>query len=208
MASGNWTYNNHPPEAHQSFIKCATNFYCSVITVQQYMKKFKKDCNGDGKVNCDDFAAIHALGPDLCHTPWPKRYKQDFELIDEPVSIRCINCLCQAATACNLKGICRGELCGPFGITKNYWLEANSPTVHRVASTDPAAFETCMGSAFCNYFVLQRYMEKYKKDCNGDGKIDCDDFAAILRLGPEKCDGELPENYQDRYDYCQALVQD
>ncbi|KAK4879068.1 hypothetical protein RN001_007214 [Aquatica leii] len=119
MASGNWTYNNHPPEAHQS-----------------------------------------------------------------------------------------GELCGPFGITKNYWLEANSPTVHRVASTDPAAFETCIGSAFCNYFVLQRYMEKYKKDCNGDGKIDCDDFAAILRLGPKKCDGELPENYQDRYDYCQALVQD
>ncbi|KAK9675302.1 Destabilase [Popillia japonica] len=36
--------------------------FCSTRTVQGYMRKFKKDCNNDGEINCDDYFAIHFLG--------------------------------------------------------------------------------------------------------------------------------------------------
>ena len=128
--------------------------------------------------------------------------------IDRPATIRCINCICQAATACSAKDACRGAFCGPFAITKEYWRESNSPTVNRVSSSDPVAFLNCANSYYCSYFTIQQYMQKNKKDCNGDGKIDCDDFVALHKLGPNNCDKELPESYQERYEYCQSIIQD
>ncbi|KAK5645896.1 hypothetical protein RI129_004360 [Pyrocoelia pectoralis] len=126
--------------------------------------------------------------------------------IDTPVTMQCIHCICHATTACNLEQSCREDFCGPFGISREYWKEVNSPTVNRMPSSHPDAFKACASSFYCCFHTVQRYMEKNKKDCNGDGKIDCDDFLAIHTLGPDKCDQELPENYLDRYDYCQSVV--
>lgn len=77
--SGNLTYNDHSPKEHESYVKCVTNFYCSVQTIQNYMKIFKKDCDRDGKILCDDFAAVHVLGASQCHKKWPKNYKKRFD---------------------------------------------------------------------------------------------------------------------------------
>ncbi|KAF5306612.1 hypothetical protein FQA39_LY08801 [Lamprigera yunnana] len=210
MDSGNWTYNDHSPKEDKSYIKCVTNYYCSTFTVQEYIKKFKKDCNGDGVTNCEDFAAIHALGSTNCHKAWPKAYKELIlpKKFDKPVSVRCFNCLCQAASGCSIKNICRDNYCGPFGIRETQWIEAKKPTVNRVKSTHEKAFFSCANNFYCSYFIIQRYIEKHQKDCNGDGNIDCDDFMAIHRLGPSNCSLELPETYQERYEYCQALVSD
>ncbi|XP_031343566.1 uncharacterized protein LOC116171056 [Photinus pyralis] len=126
--------------------------------------------------------------------------------VDNPVTINCYNCLCQAATGCNFQQSCHENSCGPLAFSKEYWNSTNRPTVNRVPSSAPEAFEVCARSLYCSYFMIQRYMEKHKKDCNGDGKIDCDDFVAIHKLGPDNCDQELPESYAERYDYCQSLV--
>lgn len=35
---------------------------CAASTIQNYMKRYKTDCNSDGQINCLDYAAIHKLG--------------------------------------------------------------------------------------------------------------------------------------------------
>lgn len=49
-------------------------------------------------------------------------------------------------------------------------------------------------------------MEKYKKDCNGDGFITCEDYAAIHRRGPRACSNKdlLRDNYWNKFLACRA----
>ncbi|KYQ46175.1 hypothetical protein ALC60_14839 [Trachymyrmex zeteki] len=34
---------------------------------------------------------------------------------------KCIGCICEAASGCNITVGCNGPVCGPFYITKQYW---------------------------------------------------------------------------------------
>lgn len=49
-------------------------------------------------------------------------------------------------------------------------------------------------------------MEKYKKDCNGDGYITCEDYAAIHRRGPRACSNKdlLKDHYWNKFLSCRA----
>lgn len=49
-------------------------------------------------------------------------------------------------------------------------------------------------------------MEKYKKDCNGDGFITCEDYAAIHRRGPRACSNKdlLKDHYWNKFLSCRA----
>ena len=40
---------------------------------------FLQDCDGDGLVNCDDFARIHSLGPLGCSGYLDAKYKYAYE---------------------------------------------------------------------------------------------------------------------------------
>lgn len=47
----------------------------------------------------------------------------------------------------------------------------------------------------------------FLQDCNGDGKLDCDDFAAIHVLGGYGCRGvPLPNDYLARYQQCKTII--
>lgn len=48
------------------YTNCVNNPYCAARTVVQYMKRYGRDCNEDGKVTCYDYVAIHILGPNGC----------------------------------------------------------------------------------------------------------------------------------------------
>ena len=45
------------------------------------------------------------------------------------------------------------------------------------------------------------------QDCNGDGIVNCFDYAAIHRLGGYGCGGPLDYNYQSKYLNCQQQVE-
>nr|CAD7571201.1 unnamed protein product [Timema californicum] len=47
---------------------------------------------------------------------------------------------------------------------------------------------------------------RVSQDCNGDGRVDCFDYAAIHRLGGYGCNGALDFNYQNKFQQCQAQV--
>nr|UNZ11905.1 invertebrate-type lysozyme 2 [Coridius chinensis] len=54
--------------ANGAFERCTTDAKCAEKTVQLYMARHARDCNGDGQVTCIDFAAIHRFGPFGCRS--------------------------------------------------------------------------------------------------------------------------------------------
>lgn len=48
-----------------------------------------------------------------------------------PMTEVCLACICQASTNCNLATRCvsRGQYCGPFLISRPYWIDAGMPTL-------------------------------------------------------------------------------
>jgi Destabilase len=61
-----------------AYANCVNEPYCAAKTIQAYMKKFGQDCNGDGIVNCIDYAAIHKNGGYGCKGPLPPAYDKAF----------------------------------------------------------------------------------------------------------------------------------
>ncbi|XP_074601489.1 uncharacterized protein LOC141855370 [Brevipalpus obovatus] len=100
-------------------------------------------------------------------------------------SSQCLRCICEASTNCDVRNFkCPvnsgySTYCGPYQITRSYWEEGNEIGYD---------FETCANHKACSEQVIINYMKKYSRDCNNDGVIDCDDFAAIHSLGADRCD--------------------
>nr|QPG92858.1 lysi [Lasioderma serricorne] len=126
---------------------------------------------------------------------------------DLPVTQSCLGCICEAISGCNTTVTCAGDVCGPFRITWPYWADGGKPTVNQESPDSQTAFRNCVTDVYCAALTVQGYMNKYQQDCNGDGKIDCDDFATIHKLGGYGCKGvPLPEDYGARYQQCKQIV--
>ncbi|ENN71209.1 lysozyme [Dendroctonus ponderosae] len=125
---------------------------------------------------------------------------------DLPVTQQCLGCICEAISGCNTTNICSGDVCGPFRITWAYWADAGKPTVAGESPESATAYAHCAGDTYCSALCVQGYMSKFQQDCNGDAKIDCDDFAAIHKYGGYGCQGPLPEPYGQRYRQCKSIV--
>lgn len=72
---------------------CAQEVYCAASAVQGYMAKHKMDCNGDQLIDCDDYAAIHFLGPNSCrekikHENFLRRYPKCKSAIRESMKVK------------------------------------------------------------------------------------------------------------------------
>ncbi|XP_018332491.1 invertebrate-type lysozyme 3 [Agrilus planipennis] len=126
---------------------------------------------------------------------------------DLPVNQACLGCLCEAISGCDLNKKCSGDVCGPFQMTWPYWADGGKPTINKESPDSPTAYANCANDPYCAALAVQGYMSKYQQDCNGDGKIDCDDFAAIHKIGGYGCRGVvLPDPYNSRYQQCKKIV--
>ncbi|KAH0820013.1 hypothetical protein GEV33_002777 [Tenebrio molitor] len=123
-----------------------------------------------------------------------------------PVTQQCLGCICEAISSCDTSGSCSGDVCGPFRLTWAYWADAGKPTVNNEAPDSNTAYGNCARDTYCSALAVQGYMQKFQQDCNNDGKIDCDDFAAIHKLGGYGCKGGLPGVYGQRYQQCKSLL--
>ncbi|KAJ8959611.1 hypothetical protein NQ318_021797 [Aromia moschata] len=111
----------------------------------------------------------------------------------------CIRCLCHAATGCNLTLGCTGGYCGPFKISRIYWIDAGNVTL---AGDDPeriGAYEDCALAYHCAINIVRKYLIKYGRnlvicDCNEDGVTNCDDFSMINFNGGNQCQPPLERN--------------
>ncbi|EEB11660.1 conserved hypothetical protein [Pediculus humanus corporis] len=119
----------------------------------------------------------------------------------------CLGCICEATTNCNLTIGCSGDLCGPFFISKDYWEDSGSPVLYGDHPSRKGAYKTCVNDPYCAATTLKQYIFKYAQDCNGNGYLDCDDYARIHYLGGRQC--SLPiyhYGYYKVFRYCQISV--
>ncbi|PSN30087.1 hypothetical protein C0J52_24019 [Blattella germanica] len=99
----------------------------------------------------------------------------------------CMGCICEATSNCNLTFQCTRGLCGPFLISNIYWNEAGRPVVPGDNPNRKGAYYRCVTEPYCAALA----------DCNGDGVIDCDDYARIHYMGGRQC--KLNMNYLGYY---------
>lgn len=216
----------------REFEKCAKELSCAEQTVKLYFKRFKRDCNNDGQIDCLDMSALHKGGPMSCSSDWfyksrywvafnrtscmsafeePTNVKQDSNkqlisarkpsriLKNQTLTPECLDCICEATSNCNLNtnNCVGGSICGPFAISLAYWRDARSPG---------ASWSACTKTKACSSVTIRNYMERYKRDCNEDGYITCEDYAAIHRAGPRVCSSKelLKDNYWNKFLACRA----
>ena len=118
-----------------------------------------------------------------------------FTPVSGPVDQYCLDCLCYAASKCDLKHHCSGSVCGPYLISWGFWADGGK------LGND---YVTCSRDKACSESTVQGYMNRWKTDCNGDGLIDCQDFAIIHQLGPTSCSSRsiIATSFWKEFDSC------
>lgn len=96
---------------------------------------------------------------------------------------QCLNCICHASSDCQANIKCHNAgpeqyYCGPYQISWAYWADGGKPG--NTGQSDD--FEKCLVDKSCAEIAIHGYMNRYGHDCNGDGRLDCFDFAAIHKV--------------------------
>jgi len=125
----------------------------------------------------------------------------------EEMTQSCLGCICDAASECNTTIGCTGDVCGPFRITKTYWADGGKPSIDGNSDGDDGAYNECANDAECAAKAVKAYTQKYAQDCNGDGVINCNDYARLHHLGGFGCKGTLDETYESTFSYCQKIFE-
>lgn len=212
--------------------KCARDRNCSEQAVRAYFKRYKRDCNNDGVIDCLDMAALHKGGPMSCASNWfytskfwlafnkttcaqqPDKLESNASGTDETTSnekqsmrptrnqtltTECLECICDAISGCStgVNNCGSSSVCGPLALSQNYWKEGRRPG---------ASWTACTRTKECSIVTVKNYMEKHKRDCNGDGFVTCEDYAAIHRRGPRACSHSdlLKDHYWNKFLSCRA----
>jgi len=105
----------------------------------------------------------------------------------------CITCICEAAS--NGAGNC-GH------ITWAFWSDAGKPTLYGAASAN--AYSSCVNNPECASRTILGYLNKFSKDCNGDGVINCLDHAMTYMYGGYGCGGSAQGPFFTRFRQCSA----
>ncbi|KAJ2945489.1 hypothetical protein O0L34_g300 [Tuta absoluta] len=76
--AGKPTLPGRSPDSPDAYSSCAIDPFCAAQTVQGYMRKFSKDCNGDGRIDCYDYIRIHQKGGYGCEGPLDPKFETVF----------------------------------------------------------------------------------------------------------------------------------
>jgi len=117
----------------------------------------------------------------------------------------CLGCICEAASGCDTSTQCiRAGFCGPFHISWPYWADAGKLSIQGATPDD--AYSSCANDVYCAADTVRAYMKKFPNDCNGDGKIDCQDYAMIHIYGGYGCGGSQEGPFFTKFRTCRAKL--
>jgi len=155
-------------------------------------------------------AIVGAVLADVSHLPIVQQQQARQNTVqgnaNAPVTEVCLGCICEAVSNCDPTLRCEGDVCGLFRITWPYWSDGGKPTVNGELPTSQTAYANCANDPYCAAQAVQGYMSKYGQDCNGDGQINCLDYAAIHRFGGYGCQQALPPDYGNKFNQCLKIV--
>ena len=123
-----------------------------------------------------------------------------------PVTNNCLRCISCASTGCNTNATCKGNACGMLAIQHAYWVDAGRPTILGEGPDDYDAFFNCVTEPKCAGRTVRKYIHRYGRDCNADGKINCIDYAAIHQFGPYACKQRLPPRFKLAFYTCMIKI--
>lgn len=103
----------------------------------------------------------------------------------------CLRCLCHLPTGCNMSYGCTEGYCGPFKISRVYWVDAGKVTLPDDDPDRVKAYEDCTRNFHCSVRVVTNYLQKYGRDCNTDGVTNCADYMMINGNGGYGCHLDL-----------------
>lgn len=126
---------------------------------------------------------------------------------NQQVDTTCMACICEAASRCNLTLGCTGNMCGLFRITYPYWSDAGKPVIDSDDPDSADAWVRCVTEPYCAARTVQGYLDRFKQDCNGDGRIDCFDFASIHHLGGYGCNSRpWDRKFENQFRECMDQI--
>ncbi|XP_041981994.1 lysozyme-like isoform X2 [Aricia agestis] len=128
------------------------------------------------------------------------------------LSEACFRCLCYVSTKCDQGATCRGGYCGPFNISRVYWVDAGRPVLPEDDPERNRAWEDCARSYDCAQTIILGYLQRFGKDCNSDGVTDCFDYMMVNGNGGYGCTAPLADTangrrWLARYDECRYSLQ-
>jgi len=109
------------------------------------------------------------------------------------LSDNCIGCICEASTNCNKTAQCISgdSFCGPFLISRGFWIDGGSCVLDNDNPNDPQAWKRCALDLVCSANTIRSYINRFGKDCNGDQLVTCEDYVMIHKNGGWNCGKSL-----------------
>merc|ERR1711983_474718 len=109
------------------------------------------------------------------------------------LSDNCIGCICEASANCDKTAACinGGSLCGPFLISRGFWVDAGQCVLDNDNPSDPQAWRRCALDLVCAANTIRSYINRFGKDCNGDQLVTCEDYVMIHKNGGWNCGKSL-----------------
>merc|ERR1712032_828837 len=100
------------------------------------------------------------------------------------LSDNCIGCICEVSTRCNAttKCISGGSFCGPFLLSKPFWVDGGSCVLEGDSPGDQGAWRRCALDIICSANTIRSYINRFGKDCNGDALVTCEDYTMIHKV--------------------------
>lgn len=110
----------------------------------------------------------------------------------------CLNCLCYVSTMCDMANGCVGGYCGPYNISKVYWVDAGKVVLPDDDPERNHAWEDCARSYPCAQRMIRGYLQRFGKDCNSDGVTNCFDYMMVNGNGGYGCTAPLNRSVNGR----------
>ncbi|CAK1550387.1 unnamed protein product [Leptosia nina] len=127
------------------------------------------------------------------------------------LSNECLRCLCHVSTKCDTSHQCTGGYCGPFNISRVYWVDAGRVTLPEDDPDRNHAWEDCARDFSCSKRIIAGYLSRFGQDCNSDGVTNCYDFMMVNGNGGYNCQGNLNRSdsgrrWLKRFEECRRSI--
>jgi len=129
--------------------------------------------------------------------------------VSNGLSDNCIGCICEASTRCdvNTKCVSGGTLCGPFYISKGFWVDGGRCVIKGDNPNDGQSWKRCAKDLVCAANTIRSYINRFGKDCNGDSLVTCDDYTMIHKNGGWNCGNNLQgTDFWNIYLQCKNVI--
>jgi len=101
----------------------------------------------------------------------------------------------------------QGSFCGPFLLSKPFWVDGGSCVLEGDSPGDPGAWRRCALDIICSANTIRSYINRFGKDCNGDALVTCEDYTMIHKNGGWNCGTSLVgSNFWNLFQTCKDTV--